>query len=72
MVCPLVYVAVALPLSPNGVGVGEAAASVLFAQFGVETGATVMLVVRLWLLVLRLPGGLLYIFRKGNSAAPRE
>ena len=72
MVCPLVFVATALPLSPNGVGVGEAAASVLFAQFGVETGATVMLVVRLWLLVLRLPGGLLYIFRRGHPTALNE
>jgi uncharacterized protein (TIRG00374 family) len=72
MVCPLVFVATALPLSPNGVGIGEAAASVLFAQFGVETGATVMLVVRLWFLVLRLPGGLLYILRRGHPAALKE
>jgi uncharacterized membrane protein YbhN (UPF0104 family) len=72
MVCPLVYVATALPLSPNGVGVGEAAASVLFAQFGVETGATVMLIVRVWLLVLRLPGGLFYVFRRGHAVVQKE
>ena len=63
MVCPLVFVASALPISPGGIGVGETAASVLFARFGVETGATVLLTVRLWYLVLRLPGGLLYVFR---------
>jgi uncharacterized membrane protein YbhN (UPF0104 family) len=63
MVCPLVFVASALPISPSGIGVGETAASVLFARFGVETGATIMLTVRLWYLVLRLPGGLLYVFR---------
>ena len=63
MVCPLVFVATALPISPSGIGVGETAASVLFAQFGVETGATIMLVVRLWFFVLRLPGALFYVFQ---------
>ena len=63
MVCPLVFVAVALPISPSGIGVGETAASVLFAQFGVETGATIMLVVRLWFFALRLPGVLFYVFQ---------
>jgi uncharacterized membrane protein YbhN (UPF0104 family) len=63
MVCPLVFVAIALPISPSGIGVGETAASVLFAQFGVETGAAIMLIVRLWFLALRLPGALFYVFR---------
>jgi len=71
MVCPLVFVATALPISPGGIGVGETAASVLFAQFGVETGATIMLVVRLWFLTLRLPGALFYVFRV-RSSAPQE
>jgi hypothetical protein len=66
MVCPLVFVATALPISPGGIGVGEAAASVLFAQFGVETGAAIMLIVRLWFLILRLPGALFYVFRGRN------
>jgi uncharacterized membrane protein YbhN (UPF0104 family) len=69
MVCPLVFVATALPISPGGIGVGEAAASVLFAQFGVETGATIMLIVRLWFLILRLPGALFYVFRGRNPAS---
>ncbi len=63
LVCPLVFIATALPLSPNGIGVSETAASVLFAQFGVETGATIMLVVRLWFVLLRLPGALFYILQ---------
>ena len=63
LVCPLVFVAGALPISPAGVGVSETAASVLFARFGVETGASIMLMVRLWLLVLQLPGGLVYVLR---------
>ncbi len=49
---------------------GETAASVLFAQFGVETGATIMLVVRLWLLALRLPGALFYVFRGRRPPTP--
>jgi len=63
LVCPLVYVIGSLPISPGGIGVGETAASVLFARFGVETGATIMLTVRLWFLVLQLPGGLFYVLR---------
>ena len=72
MVCPLVFVATALPITPGGIGVGEAAASVLFAQFGVETGATIMLIVRLWFLILRLPGALFYVFRGRIPAASRD
>jgi uncharacterized protein (TIRG00374 family) len=66
LVCPLIYVIGSLPISPGGIGVGETVASVLFARFGVETGATVMLTVRLWFLVLQLPGGVLYVFRTRN------
>jgi uncharacterized membrane protein YbhN (UPF0104 family) len=72
IVCPLVFVATALPISPGGIGVGETAASVLFAQFGVETGATIMLIVRLWFLALRLPGALFYIFRGRSPASHRS
>jgi len=61
LVGPLVIVANSLPISPGGVGVGEAAASGLFAQLGVETGAAIMLIVRLGILLLQLPGGLIYI-----------
>jgi hypothetical protein len=72
MVCPLVFVAIALPISPAGIGVGETAASVLFARFGVETGAEIMLIVRLWFLALRLPGALFYVFRgqRPDSSPP--
>ena len=70
MVCPLVFVATALPITPSGIGVGETAASVLFAQFGVETGATIMLLVRLWFFTLRLPGALFYVFQGRRPASP--
>jgi uncharacterized protein (TIRG00374 family) len=70
LVCPLVFVATALPITPGGIGVGETAASVLFSQFGVETGATIMLVVRLWFFALRLPGALFYVFQRRRPASP--
>ncbi len=69
LVGPLVFIANALPISPGGVGVAETAASVLFAQFGVETGASITLIVRLWVLIVRLPGGLIYILRTRSSPA---
>jgi len=67
LVCPLVFIASTLPISPGGIGIGETAASLLFARCGVETGATIMLIYRVWLLIIRLPGGLLYIFRTSYS-----
>jgi glycosyltransferase 2 family protein len=69
LVCPLVFIAAILPISPGGIGIGETAASLLFARFGVETGATIMLIVRIWILLLRLPGGLLYMFHTPGPAA---
>ena len=64
---PLVLIALVLPLSPGGIGVGETAASVLFAQFGVENGAAIMLIVRVWLVVVQLSGGLVYLFHRPPS-----
>jgi len=69
LVCPLVFIAGALPISPGGIGIGEASASLLFARFGVETGATIMLIVRIWILLLRLPGGLLYVLHTPSPPA---
>lgn len=61
LIVPLVIVAGSLPIAPGGIGVAEMTASLLFAQFGVENGATVMLIVRIGILLLRLPGGLIYM-----------
>ena len=65
---PLVIVANSLPVSPGGLGVAETAASVLFAGFGVDTGAEIMLILRFWVVVLGLPGGLMYVLRTRRSA----
>lgn len=63
LVVPLITVANSVPLAPGGIGVAETTASLLFAQFGVTTGASLMLLVRLWLMLLRLPGALFYVTR---------
>jgi uncharacterized membrane protein YbhN (UPF0104 family) len=54
----LVVLANCLPISPGGIGVAEAAAEALFAAFGVRGGAEMMVLVRLSLALLALPGGL--------------
>jgi uncharacterized protein (TIRG00374 family) len=61
LIGPLVIVANSLPITPGGIGVAETTASLLFAQFGVGKGATIMLIVRLGFLLLRLPGGLIFM-----------
>ncbi|WP_321531253.1 lysylphosphatidylglycerol synthase transmembrane domain-containing protein [uncultured Desulfuromonas sp.] len=67
MVAPLVFIVVTLPLSPGGIGVGEASAAVLFTAFGIEAGATIMMLYRLWLLLLKLPGGFMLIADLQNN-----
>jgi uncharacterized protein (TIRG00374 family) len=71
LVCPVVIIANSLPLSPGGFGVAESAASLLFANFGVETGAAIMVFVRFWFLLLRLPGGLIYVLQTRGALNSR-
>lgn len=66
---PLVVIANFLPISPGGVGVGEAAASFLFAAFGVANGALLMLIVRAWWIVIQLTGGAVYLLHRDPVAA---
>lgn len=69
LVVPLVLIAIVLPISPGGIGVGETAASVLFAQLGAPNGAAIMLLVRVWLILLQLCGGLVYLASSGNAGS---
>jgi hypothetical protein len=71
LVCPLVFIAGTLPVSPGGIGVGETAAFLLFSRFGVENGAVIMLIFRVWLIILRIPGGFLYAFCNLDSPISR-
>lgn len=63
-VIPLTSLANALPLSPGGLGVGETTASLAFAQLGhpPESGAEIMLVVRMALVTWAIAGGIIYAF----------
>ena len=63
LVVPLVTIANSLPLAPGGVGVAETTSFLLFSQFGVAQGAAIMLLVRLWIMLLRLPGAAFYVMR---------
>ena len=58
---PLVILANNLPISPGGIGVAEVAAATLFAEFGIASGASLMLLVRIWTILMRAPGGLVYL-----------
>lgn len=58
LVVPLVILFNSLPLSPGGLGVGEAAGSELFSAFGIPGGAMIVLMVRLGSVLAFLPGAL--------------
>jgi len=53
---PLVILAMSLPISPGGLGVGEAVGSQLFAEFDLNNGGVIVLLVRLSLVILSIPG----------------
>jgi uncharacterized membrane protein YbhN (UPF0104 family) len=55
---PLVVVANSLPISPGGLGVGETVGASLFAEFGSVNGGLIVLLVRLGVWMLSLPGAL--------------
>ncbi|NOZ73058.1 MAG: hypothetical protein GXP38_14295, partial [Chloroflexi bacterium] len=67
LVIPLVTIANSLPLAPGGVGVAETTAFLLFSQLGIAEGAAIMLLVRLWVVLLRLPGAVFYVMRGRNE-----
>jgi uncharacterized membrane protein YbhN (UPF0104 family) len=64
LVGPLIALVNCLPLTPGGIGVAETAADGLFAGFGLQGGAEIMLLVRVGLAGLALPGllGMLNVF----------
>ena len=67
LVVPLVFIANFLPLSPGGIGIGETAAAFLFAQFGFANGAAIMLTVRVWIVLLQLAGGGVYLLNREEA-----
>lgn len=71
LVVPLIFLANTLPISPGGIGVGETAASFLLLQFGIANGAAIMLIVRLSLIAVQLPGVLFFLAQK-NRKVPND
>jgi len=71
---PLAIVAGSLPISPGGLGVGEAAGSQLFGEFGLAHGGLIVLVVRLQTVVLSVPGALAWLLplRGRGTLDPRQ
>jgi uncharacterized membrane protein YbhN (UPF0104 family) len=67
-------IANALPITPGGVGVGEAAAEALFRAVGVPGGAALVAAWRVGMIGVSIVGAGLYIFgdRGGTVAATRD
>lgn len=63
----LVIVSISLPITPGGLGIGEAVGSELYADFGVADGALIVLIVRLLVAVVALPGALMLLTPFGPS-----
>ncbi|HKQ88893.1 MAG TPA: lysylphosphatidylglycerol synthase transmembrane domain-containing protein [Candidatus Acidoferrales bacterium] len=61
LVVPMGDVANSLPLTPGGLGVGEAAFSALFAIAGLQGGAEALLCWRIWRAMLGLVGLAIYL-----------
>jgi uncharacterized membrane protein YbhN (UPF0104 family) len=66
LVVPLGTVANSIPLTPGGLGVGEAAFDKVFALAGLSLGAQTLVCTRLWKLVAAIPGLLLYLRGVGS------
>jgi uncharacterized protein (TIRG00374 family) len=63
---PIGYFINALPLTPGGLGVGEAAFNALFALAGMTGGADTLLCVRLWSAIVGLAGVAVYLCGMGR------
>jgi glycosyltransferase 2 family protein len=61
LLVPLGFMANTLPLTPGGLGVGEAAFSALFGLVGLKGGADALLGWRLLTILIGLPGLLVYL-----------
>jgi uncharacterized protein (TIRG00374 family) len=61
LVIPLGFVANTLPVTPGGLGVGEAAFNSLFAVAGLHGGADALLCWRVWSAIVRLFGVIFYL-----------
>ena len=61
LVVPLGFVANCLPVTPGGLGIGEAAFNSLFAIAGLHGGADALICWRVWTAIVRLLGVVFYL-----------
>ena len=66
LMAPIGYLVAALPLTPGGLGVGEAAFNALFALAGMGGGAAALLSVRVWNAIVGLFGLAVYLRGMGR------
>ncbi len=69
---PFVMIANGIPITPGGLGLGESISMLAFTRSGYIHGAELMFIVRLGLLIVRLPGvvfylGAGYLEKKGSA-----
>jgi uncharacterized protein (TIRG00374 family) len=69
-IAPVGLVINALPVTPGGLGVGEAAFSALFVTAGMRGGAGALICVRLWNAMVALIGGAVYLWGIGRFHIP--
>ena len=73
---PLVVLANSLPISPGGLGIGEAVGAQLFAEFGSPNGGLIILIIRLVVMAVSIPGALAllgrYKYREALHVGPAK
>jgi uncharacterized protein (TIRG00374 family) len=72
LLIPVGFVANSLPVTPGGLGVGEAAFDELFQMAGFTGGAVAILGWRVLMLIIGLPGIVFYLLDKKQAVVPEQ
>lgn len=72
LLIPMGFVANSLPVTPGGLGVGEAAFDQLFQMVGFTGGAVAILGWRVLMILIGLPGIIFYLFDKKQAVVPEQ
>ncbi len=72
LLIPMGFVANSLPITPGGLGVGEAAFDQLFQMAGFTGGAVAILGWRVLMIMIGLPGIVFYLLDKKQAVVPEQ
>jgi uncharacterized protein (TIRG00374 family) len=72
LLIPIGFVANSLPVTPGGLGVGEAAFDRLFQMAGFTGGAVAILGWRVLMIIVGLPGIIFYLLDKTQAVVPEQ